>query len=347
MTAPPPAAAELAAVLAALRAAETLVVVGHEQPDGDCVASQLVLAEFLRGLGKRVGVYSAGPFDRHEIRPFAPRFQPRIEAEMLRRNPTAVLLDCAEPERTGSLAPQLAGLPAVVIDHHVAGPPAEWYGEVRLVDPAAPAAAYLVQLIVEAAGAELSPGQVELLLFGLCTDTGFFRFVAAGNPAPFEAAARLVARGADPRATYRRIHGGRSFAQRRLLGVLLQRAERHAGGRVLFSWQSLRDSEQLGAPAAGHDELYELLRSVAGGEVVAFTRELPDGRWAVSLRSGPPVDVSRVAREFGGGGHRQAAGFTWSAGLSELRSALLPRLTAAAAATAASHAPPARPSAPT
>ena len=330
-----------AAVLAALQAADALVLVGHEEPDGDCVASQLVLGEFLAGRGKRVGLYSAGPFERHEIRAYAPRFRRVIEAEMLRARPTAVLLDCADPERTGSLAPQLAGLPAVVIDHHVAAPPQEGatpYGDVRLVDPAAPATAYLVQLIVEAAGAELSRSQVELLLFGLCTDTGFFRHVAAGNTAAFLAAARLVARGANPRATYQRIHGGRSFAQRRLLGTLLQRTEQHAGGRVLFTWQSRRDLQEFGAPPASHDELYDLLRTVADSDVVAFVREKPDGDCSVSLRSGPLLDVASVAREFGGGGHRQAAGFTWRSTVDALRNALLPRLTAATDGTAASGA---------
>ena len=233
-------AATPAAVLAALQAANALVLVGHEEPDGDCVASQLVLGEFLAARGKRVGLYSAGPFERHEIRAYGPRFRRVIEATMLRQRPTAVLLDCASPERTGSLSRQLTGLPAVVIDHHLAGPPGAStpYGDVRLVDPAAPATAYLVQLIVEAAGVELSPSQVELLLFGLCTDTGFFRHVAAGSTAAFQAAARLVGRGANPRATYQRIYGGRSFAQRRLLGTLLQRTEQHAGGRVLFTWSS-------------------------------------------------------------------------------------------------------------
>ena len=323
-----------AAVLAALLAADALVLAGHEEPDGDCVASQLVLAEFLAGRGKRVGLYSAGPFERHEIRAYAPRFRRVIEPQMLRRKPTAVLLDCATPERTGSLAQQLGGLPAVVIDHHVAGPPGAGglpYGDVRLVDPAAPATAYLVQLIVEAAGAELSPTQVELLLFGLCTDTGFFRHVAAGNTAAFQAAARLVARGANPRATYQRIHGGRSFAQRRLLGTLLQRTEQHAGGRVLFTWQLLRDLQEFGVPPAGHDELYDLLRTVAGSDVVAFVREKPDGCCSVSLRSSPLLDVASVAREFGGGGHRQAAGFTWRSTVEALRGALLPRLAAATA----------------
>ncbi len=323
-----------AAVLAALLAADALVLVGHEEPDGDCVASQLVLAEFLAGRGKRVGLYSAGPFERHEIRAYAPRFRRVIDPQMLRRKPTAVLLDCATPERTGSLAQQLGGLPAVVIDHHVAGPPGAGgvpYGDVRLVDPAAPATAYLVQLIVEAAGAELSPTQVELLLFGLCTDTGFFRHVAAGNTAAFQAAARLVARGANPRATYQRIHGGRSFAQRRLLGTLLQRTEQHAGGRVLFTWQLLRDLQEFGVPPAGHDELYDLLRTVADSDVVAFVREKPDGCCSVSLRSSPLLDVAGVAREFGGGGHRQAAGFTWRSTVDALRAALLPRLAAATA----------------
>ena len=316
-------------VLDALCAAESLVVLGHEEPDGDCVASQLALTEFLRSRGKRVGVYSAGPFDRHEIRAYAARFRPAIEAEMLRRNPLAVLLDCSSPKRTGSLAAQLAGLRTVVIDHHQPGPPGAPdadFGDLRLVDPAAPAAAYLVQLILESSGAALGSEVAELLLLGLCTDTGFFCHVPAGRTAAFEAAARLVAAGASPRAVHQGIYAGRSFAHRRLLGTLLQRTERFHGGRVLFTYQTLADLRALGERPAGNDELYQLLRTVDGSDVLAFVRERKVGECSVSLRSAPAVDVAAVARQFGGGGHRQAAGFTWSGTVHTLRPLLLGRL---------------------
>ena len=321
-------------VLDALCAAESLVVLGHEEPDGDCVASQLALAEFLSRCGKRVRVYSAGPFNRYEIRAYAPRFRPAIEADTLRANPLAVLLDCASPERTGSLAGQLAGLRTVVIDHHPPGPPGTPdadFGDLRLVDPAAPATAYLVQLILESSGGEVGADLAELLLLGLCTDTGFFCHVPAGNSAAFEAAARLVAGGASPRRTHQHIHGGRSFAHRRLLGTLLQRTERHHGGRVLFTYQSLADLRGLGDGPAGQDELYQLLRTVDGSDVLAFVRERSAGECSVSLRSAPEVDVAAVARHFGGGGHRQAAGFTWTGTVHALRPLLLQRLAVAAA----------------
>lgn len=318
-------------VLDELCAAEALVVLGHEDPDGDCVASQLALAEFLAGLGKQVGVYSAGPFNRYEIRSYAPRFRPAIEAEMLSRNPLAVLLDCASPKRTGSLAGQLAGLRTVVIDHHppgLPGTPDADFGDLRLVDPSAPAAAYLVQLIVESSGAAVGRGLAELLLLGLCTDTGFFCHIPAGNTAAFEAAARLVASGASPRATHQHIYGGRSFAHRRLLGTLLRRTERFHGGSVLFTYQSLADLHELGDSPAGQDELYQLLRTVDGSDVLAFVRERRAGECSVSLRSGPAVDVAAVARQFGGGGHRQAAGFTWNGTVFELKPLLIGRLAA-------------------
>ena len=311
-------------VLAALLAAEALVLVGHEEPDGDCVASQLVLGEFLKDRGKRVGVYSAGPFQRHEIRDYAPRFRSIIEPDLLQQEPLAVLLDCAIPERTGTLAKQIRGLRSVVIDHHpAAGAP---FGNLRLVDPTAPATAYLVQLIIESSGAEISTAWAELLLFGLCTDTGFFRHVPAGGAAAFNAAARLVARGANPQDTYHRIHGGRSFAQRQLLGTLLQRTEQHAGGRVLFTYQLNRDLQGTGDTPQSHDELYQLLGTVGASDVVVLVREKPDGGCSVSMRSGPVVDVARVAREFGGGGHRQAAGFTWPGTVDAVRPALLGHL---------------------
>lgn len=316
-------------ILDALCAAESLVVLGHEEPDGDCVASQLALAEFLSSLGKRVGVYSAGPFNRYEIRRYAHRFRPAIEAETLRRNPLAVLLDCASPERTGSLARQLEGLRTVVIDHHPPGPPGSpdaAFGDLRLVDPTAPATACLVQLILESSGTAVRTDLAALLLLGLCTDTGFFCHVAAGNTAAFEAAARLVASGASPRATHQSIYGGRSFAHRRLLGTLLLRTERFHGGRVLFTYQSLADLRELGEGPAGQDELYQLLRTVDGSDVLAFVRERREGECSVSLRSAPAVDVAAVARHFGGGGHRQAAGFTWTGNVNTLRPLLISRL---------------------
>ena len=322
-------AATLKQVLDALCEADSLVVLGHEEPDGDCVASQLALAEFLSSRGKRVGIYSAGPFNRYEIRGYAARFRPAIEAETLRRGPLAVLLDCASPERTGSLAGQLEGLRTVVIDHHPPGPPGAPdadFGDLRLVDPSAPATAYLVQLLLESSGAAIGPDLASLLLLGLCTDTGFFCHVPAGNTAAFEAAARLVACGASPRATHQRIYGGRSFAHRRLLGTLLQRTERFHDGRVLFTYQSLADLHALGDGPAGQDELYQLLRTVDGSDVLAFVRERRAGECSVSLRSAPAVDVAAVARHFGGGGHRQAAGFTWTGTVDTLRPLLISRL---------------------
>ncbi len=316
-------------ILDALCAADSLVILGHEEPDGDCVASQLALAEFLSSRGKRVGVYSAGPFNRYEIRAYAGRFRPAIEADTLRRKPLAVLLDCSSPKRTGSLAAQLAGLRTVVIDHHQPGPPGTPdadFGDLRLVDPAAPAAAYLVQLILESSGDPLGSELAELLLLGLCTDTGFFCHIPAGSTAAFEAAARLVAAGASPRAVHQGIYGGRSFAHRRLLGALLQRTERFHGGRVLFTYQSLADLRPLRDGPAGNDELYQLLRTVDGSDVLAFVRERRAGEYSVSLRSAPPVDVAAVARQFGGGGHRQAAGFTWTGTVHTLRTLLIGRL---------------------
>ena len=324
-------------VLDELCAADSLVVLGHEDPDGDCVASQLALAEFLVARGKQVGVYSAGPFNRYEIRAYAPRFRPAIEADVLSRNPLAVLLDCAAPKRTGSLAGQLAGLRTVVIDHHPpapAGTPDADFGDLRLVDPSAPAAAYLVQLIVESSGTTIDAGLAELLLLGLCTDTGFFCHVPAGNTAAFEAATRLVASGASPRATHQHIYGGRSFAHRRLLGTLLQRTEQFHGGRVLFTYQTLSDQRALGDGPAGNDELYQLLRTVDGSDVLAFVRERRAGECSVSLRSAPAVDVSAVARHFGGGGHRQAAGFTWNGTVQALRPLLIDRLAPGTPASA-------------
>jgi phosphoesterase RecJ-like protein len=310
--------AALGAILATLQAADSVAVVGHERPDGDCVAAQLALAEFLAGCGKRVGVYSAGPFDRAEVRAFAARFRSTIEPEMRARQPLVVVVDCSTPDRTGTLEPEIDGLRTLVIDHHSAGVA---FGDLRLVDPSAPATVYLVQLIIEASGTELTPALAELLLFGLCTDTGFFRHLNTHSQPVFAAAGRLVAAGADPQTVYQRIGGGRTFLHRRLLGTLLARTEQHRGGRLLFTCQWRSERER-----AGYDELYDLLLTVAGCEVLVFAREEPAGGCSVSMRSSAAADVGSVAHALGGGGHRQAAGFTWPGSIDELRAEILRRL---------------------
>ena len=188
---------------------------------------------------------------------------------------------------------------------------------------AAPATALLIQLIMEATGEAPSSEEAGLLFFGICTDTGFFRHLGSDTADVFRAVARLVESGASPRDTYHKMYGNQDFEKRRLLGVMLQRTERFCGGRVLFTYQERADRSQLPQNSRGDEELYSLLQTVAGSDVLVFGREEDNRECSFSLRSNESFDVGTVARSFGGGGHRQAAGFTFKGTIPEGRDEVL------------------------
>lgn len=311
-------------VLSFLQRYPKYLLFGHVEPDGDCVASQLALGSFLKRRGTEVSVFSEGPFDRPEIKPFEDRFRSRVEAADLEGAPAAVILDCSTPDRIGGLGNSIQGLPALVIDHHASG---EAFGDARWVVPEAPSVTYLIQRLIEEWPDRPTEEEAELLLFGLARDTGFFRHLVENSGFVFDAVARLVDRGASPRKTYRMIHSGWDLAKAKLLALSFQRVERELGGRVLVTYQSLEDLRSLGADVArGSDEVYRILQAVREVEVVAFIQEEEQGRCSVGLRSNGSWDVGTLARSMGGGGHTLAAGYSAAGSIAATREKLLQAL---------------------
>ena len=306
-----------------------LLVAGHKEPDGDCVASQLAVAALAARLGTPTLLLSAGPFDRPEIEDFAGRFVATAGDADLGPGAAAVIVDCSTPDRMGAIAPLLARLPCFVIDHHSsAGASAggEGFGDERFVDPSAPSTTALVLALYEDLGIEVDRDTARLLLFGLCTDTGFFRHVGAEGAETFRAVARLTERGVSTAEVFMMVYGRRSLAGRHLLARMLERTESLADDALLVTWQTIADRGAAGAVPRGEDDLYRLLQTVQGNRVVAFLKEETPGRWSVGLRSNPGIDVGVVAAGFGGGGHRQAAGCDIAGTLASVKSAVVAAL---------------------
>ena len=309
-----------------LRSHDKFLIFGHAEPDGDCLASQLVLAEFLRRLGKSAEVFSAGPFDRPETEELQSAFRSELRPEHLEGEPLAVVLDCSTPDRVGGLIDGLAGIPVLVVDHHASG---RSFGSLRWVVPEAPSTSFLVQLLIESFPSLPTAREAELLLFGLATDTGFFRHLEKGSAAVFTAVARLVEAGASPRSVYRRIYSRWELGKVRLLAWSLEKARLELGGRVVITSQSLEELVKSGAVSTrGSDEAYRILQSLRGVEVVAFVQEEEAGTCSVGLRSNGEVDVGALAAELGGGGHRRAAGYSRKGTPKEVEAGLLAELEA-------------------
>ncbi|MFP4637668.1 MAG: DHH family phosphoesterase [Spirochaetaceae bacterium] len=287
---------------------ETYYLVSHTEPDGDCLASSLALGHYLERHGKRVKHYNEGPFVRSEIIELARGFRDTLTTAEITTDPSpaAVVLDCSSRERVGELGEVLSQVPIAVIDHHAAGNP---FGDVVYVDADAPSTTVLVQAAIEAAGDTPTLEESELLLFGLSTDTGFFRHLDIGSGRAFRAAARLVDAGASPKDTFNRMNGGKTFASRKLLARLLSRVETQAGGRIALTYETMEDTAEFGRENRDSDTLYQLLMGTHPCTVVALIREEETEACTGSLRSSDDTDISIVARRFGGGGHKRAAGF--------------------------------------
>jgi phosphoesterase RecJ-like protein len=302
-----------------IRSHSSFLVLGHKEPDGDCIASQLTIAALLESLGKAASLHSVGPFDRPEISSFNSLFSARIPDER-RTGAAAIIVDCSTPDRTGPLGERVKDLPCLVIDHHSAG---ELFGSARVVEPSAPSTTMLVLQLFEDMGVALKAETGRLLLFGLCTDTGFFRHLGQNSAETFRAVARLVETGTSTAEVYMMVYGRRALSGRKLLAEMLARVESHWDDRLLLTWQTIADRARLGEAQRGEDDLYRLLQTIKGNMVVALIKEEAEGVFSVGLRSNSSQDVGAIAASFGGGGHRQASGFDISGTLETVKKTLI------------------------
>ena len=316
-------------LLRRIRQGNRFLLTSHVNPDGDAIGSELGLARLLRGLGKGAVVWN------HDATPAVYRPLPGSERIHVGEEPPAgfpdmfdaiIVLECPSPDRTG-LEKHLAERPIINIDHHLGN---QCYGAVNWVDSAAPAVGEMVFRLAQGLKVSLEPEVAACLYLTLVTDTGGFRFSNA-TPAAFEAAAALVREGAHPEQVSQWLYESQPLGVVRLLGEMIQSLELHEEGRVATGRLTRAMFEKAGANPGDSEGLIDSIRSIAGVDAVALIREREDGTHKVSLRSRGEVDVEKIARHHGGGGHRNAAGFTLEGDGEEIRRQVAAELGAALA----------------
>ncbi len=207
----------------------------------------------------------------------------------------------------------------VNIDHHHDN---TRFGTANLVVDGASCTAEIIWELLPDLGVDLTPAIAEALYIGLVTDTGKFQYENT-TPNSHRMAGELLERGVDVHAIFRRLYENVPFAKLQLLARVLNRVERYDGGRLTLSHILRTDYEETGADENYSEGLVDHMRALQGTVVAALVREqLKEGRegvMKVSLRaSADAVDVSVIARKEGGGGHRQAAGFSTTRSLPDL-----------------------------
>jgi phosphoesterase RecJ-like protein len=297
-------------VLEEIRGSDRFILVTHENPDGDALGSLVAMNEILARLGKDTLMFmSADEFPLpYEYRFFLLDGLISVPPEDVEAR-TIVFLDCGNIDRNPADVLKRDGAHILNIDHHHDN---THFGTVNHVVPEASCTAEIVWDMMRELGVEPTPTIAEALYVGLITDTGRFMYENTG-PRAHVMAAELIAAGVDVHEMYRRLYEGIPYGKLELLARALTKVQRYDDGRLTITHLTAADYAEAGAEGNYSEGVVDHLRSVEGTAVAALVRDLlgDEGRRKVSLRATDErVDVSAIARTQGGGGHRQAAGFT-------------------------------------
>ena len=319
------------AVVAALRAHERFVVTSHDNPDGDALGSLLATHLALAALGKDSVMVLGGSGALPDEYGFLELEQRGLlrEAPADTADRVLVAVDCAQESRI--VEPQLMeATPLTInIDHHHDN---TGFGDVNLVVEEASSTGEILADLFRDLGVQLTPAIAEALYTAVVTDTGRFQYSNTTSKA-LRLGAELVEAGADVTKVFVEVYESTPFPKLKLLARALERATELADGRIVVSELRREDFEAAGAAEPYSEGIIDHLRSVDGAELVALVRELPSEAPVArkgSLRSHPDgVDVSAIARSFGGGGHKRAAGFSTDLAMDEITHRIVEAFVAA------------------
>ena len=311
---------ELGQIREAILSRQRFLITSHARPDGDSIGSQLAMAFALDALGKSVRIVNADPapehyqefpgMDRIEI---APRVEhPDVDA--------VIVMECSDLSRTGVAG--LEGQFIINIDHHAGN---RMYGAINWYDLSAAACGEMVFDVIAALGVPLTTEIATHIYLAILTDTGSFHHSNI-TPRTFEICRQCVDAGVNPAVMARRVFDSNSFGKLKLIGALLDGMELVDEGRLAVLHL---DEEMLRATGSTHNDtegLINLPLTAREIQAVIFFKVGADGVVRVSMRSKYDVDVRQVAATYGGGGHKNAAGFTAQGKVAEVKNEILTRL---------------------
>jgi bifunctional oligoribonuclease and PAP phosphatase NrnA len=303
---------ELAAIVSRLTAGHRFIISSHQRPDGDAIGSAMAAAFALRAQGQHADVvFDAIP--PHFLRPFPGVGGIRVTTQVDERYDAALIMECSALDRTG--VDGLDRSPVLNIDHH---PGNTRYGAVNWVDESAAACTELVFTLIDALGAPLTTDVATHIYLGILTDTGSFHF-SRMTPRTFEIARRCVEAGADPQWIARTHYDSSTLARVRIFGAVLNGMRLDDSGRVALLAATRETVTSAGGSYDDTDGIINFPLTVKDIQAVAFFKDVGPGDWRVSMRSKGDVDVGAIARSYGGGGHKNAAGCSAKGELEQLQ----------------------------
>lgn len=321
-------AAAFDAVSALIEQAQTIAICEHVNPDGDALGSGLALSQVIeaRWPGKQVANLLAEDAQVPRIYRFLPGSETFVCADAYAVDPDLfICVDLSSPSRLGMGEEVLRRSKKVaILDHH---PNPEPEADAYLIRPEAAAAGVIIAEYAQHLGVEVTADMAQNLFCAIVTDTGRFQYQNADAEA-FEVASFLVERGASPSEVSLNVYQSFTLSFLHLKSAVMGRIVTFERGKVAYSYTTIADLERTGASLDESDGLVDVVRSVSGSEVALFLKEVPGGKVRGNLRSKSGRDISGVARELGGGGHRAASGFTIEGSVDDALAVALPKLRA-------------------
>lgn len=312
-------APELARIAEAIRAHQRFVLSSHARPDGDAIGSQLAMAYALRALGKEVHLVNADPAPP-PLQAFPGVADIEIATTVEGDFDAAIIMECGDLGRTG-----VAGFDrffVINIDHH---PGNTEYGQVNWFDPAAAACGEMVFDLVLALGVPLSREIATHVYLAILTDTGSFHYSSI-SPRTFDICRQALEAGVDPVSVARNVYDSNNMGRLRLFGSVLGGMQVDESGRIAVVYLNHTMAREAGGTYEDTDGLINLPLTVKEIQAVIFFKEVQGDEYRVSLRSKGAIDIAAVAKAYGGGGHKNAAGCSATGPLESLRRAFVQKV---------------------
>ncbi len=301
-------AAEFAPVFKAfVEAHDRFILCGHIRPDGDSIGSCTAMAGYLTSLGKTAEIYYEGDLTHYEMIPQpVGRLDPLTVSNACRKPFAWILLDCAQPSRTGQGQTCAAYCKeSICIDHHVN---MGEYADHNWIDPEATSVSEMLFRLFKACGYPLSQQEATSIFAGIAFDTGGFRH-SSMKPEIFTIAGELAAAGVAITDVMNGLFHTKTMKEQKVLGAILRKAKLYRGC-IVVSEMDQADLRQAGATSDDCEGAVAVIAETKEAEAAVFLRELTNGQIRVNMRSKKYIDVAEAGRAFGGGGHVRAAGCT-------------------------------------
>ena len=284
-----------------IQKAEDVVILTHENPDGDAIGSALAMYLTLKKLNKKVDVIIPELPKVYSFLPGADNIKKEGKEEIY---DLAICVDVTGITRLNGYSKYFEDAKVKIqIDHHQVN---EMFADYNFVNPASPACAQNLIFIIEQLGFEIDKEIGTCLLTGIITDTGGFKYEGV-SAETFEFTSWLLAKGVNVSEVYKKVMQMKTRANFELTKLIMDRMEFLYDNKITFTYMTLEDEKNVRAMPGDNEGLVEIGRDIEGVEVSILLREKESG-YKVSLRSNDYVNVSDICVIFGGGGHRKAAG---------------------------------------